>query len=183
MKIKKLFDNVIFGGLIGIGGFLWRLGGKEGYSKLYRRLGVSLILTLQSYLLTKNFWSILTLPIAFIVFTQGYGLPEIYDAGSRISRFVCKLLHLPKYYTGNYDIYTFNYEGKVRYLTRFFNGLSYGLAYIPTAIILGKYLNLGIMVANLSLIIPTICNFKLKDYVEEVLIGASIIAGLLIFKF
>lgn len=173
--IKKLLNSIKAGGLSGLGGILWRIGGKIGYSKAFRRVGVSLILTIQALLLTKNLWSFVILPLGYILIGKGYGLPWRQDAGSSYARFWCWILRLPKYDSGNYDIYSGNQTDKVRFLTRMLVALGYGLLYIPVGIILGKLAGTIVAVTMITLIIPIICHLKLTDLQEEGLIGTCVV--------
>jgi len=83
--LKKLLNNIKVGGLAGLGGILWRMGGSSNYSKAWRRIGVAVILTIQSLLLTYNIKSLTTL-LSFFTIGKGYGLPWRGDAGSSFAK-------------------------------------------------------------------------------------------------
>ncbi len=73
---------------------LWWLGGADGFSKGWRRVGVPIVLALFLSIALRSFWPVLGGCIMFPVLTIGYGLPSYGDAGSPLGRFVCKLFNL-----------------------------------------------------------------------------------------
>ena len=68
------------------GAILWRLGGE--YNKLYRRLGVPLLVGGLLTLLYSNILLLLVVPGAFGVLCIGYGIPSVNDSGSFLGKLV-----------------------------------------------------------------------------------------------
>jgi len=93
-----------------------------------------------------------------------------------------RVLRLPKYDTGNYNIYSGGYENKIRFLTRMTTGFGYGLSYIPTGILLGNYISLILAILAITLIVPAICHLRLKDVAEEGLIGTCVVLFMFLVK-
>ena len=87
--------------LIILCGILWRLGGKEQFSKAYRRIGCALII-ITNALIMKNWLGLISLPLLIGAFSVGYG------KNSKLM----KLLKNP-------------------YLVRFVCGSAYSMASIP----------------------------------------------------
>lgn len=113
--MRKLINLVISV----ISGIMWRLGGAEGFSKGFRRYGVSGILGIMAFLKTKKWYiGFLSMGMAFGAFTLGYG------ESSFIGEFWYNIVdsHLM------WDI-----------CVRATVGLLYGLAYLPTILCIKKY--------------------------------------------
>jgi hypothetical protein len=69
-----------------VSGILWRLGGADGFSKGFRRYGVSGIVGILATLKTKKAWiGILTMGLLFSSLSLGYG------ESSTIAQFVYNL--------------------------------------------------------------------------------------------
>ena len=68
--------------------YLWALSG-AGESKLFRRFGCPLIVSLTAYIVSKDVWVWVSLPIAFGILSLGYGIPSQmpYDEGSTLGKF------------------------------------------------------------------------------------------------
>ena len=97
--------------------YLWALSG-TGASKLYRRLGCPLTVALTAYIVSKDIWVFVSLPLAFGILSIGYGIPDAippYDEGSTLGKFWYKIS--PKY---------------AHFLTRSTIVILLILAYIPT---------------------------------------------------
>jgi len=82
---------ILAGGLLC--GFLGAFAGSQGTSKNWRRMGITLILTVSALLIVKSWWCLIILSM-FGVFSLGHGVPDddfpenLYsDSGSRIGFF------------------------------------------------------------------------------------------------
>lgn len=64
--------------------FLWALSGAHGFSKVWRRIGVALVLSIALLRGWEWCFSFLT---AFGVLSLGYGIPTFPDRGSALGRF------------------------------------------------------------------------------------------------
>lgn len=178
-KIKYFIEGMNIAGIASIAGTLWRAGGSGNYSRYFRRVGVALVITIQSWLFTHNLWCLLTFPLAFASYTLGYGIPDKTDAGCRIARIWCVLLG---YKIRTNGFYIVENENKLRFLVRATVGFCYSLSYIPTAIILKHDIGVTIAVLALTLLIPAICHLRFNAVKEESLIGGVILIGLGIVK-
>lgn len=89
LKVKKLkkTSSVIFTAIIGA--VLGALGGAEKSSKLFRRIGIPILLLLLG-ILFKNYATIL-IALYISIFYVGYGIPDTIDAGSFFGRFWYKI--------------------------------------------------------------------------------------------
>ena len=122
-------------------GLLGSYAGAENTSKLWRRLGVPLVLTTTAYLVLRNLW-VLSLILIYLPLSQGYGVPCFSDSGSMLGRFWYNLL---KKLNSTYKVYrTFNWEKKIQekasVLTRGTIGLIVCLAGISIPIITKNWL-------------------------------------------
>ena len=66
---------------------LWALSGMKGHSKLWRRIGVPLVICLVTFAKFKDWTCWFSLPMAFVVLSLGYGIPDAFDEGSMLGRF------------------------------------------------------------------------------------------------
>ena len=65
---------------------LWALGGADGYSKAFRRIGVAVAICLPIMLVTGNFLWALAAVAMWGVFSIGYGIPSLNDEGSTLGK-------------------------------------------------------------------------------------------------
>jgi hypothetical protein len=74
--------------------FLWRLGGVKGGDKLFRRVGVPVVVG--TFLILGGSislsWALLSACLSFGVLSLGYGIPDGEDAGSALGRFWCSII-------------------------------------------------------------------------------------------
>jgi hypothetical protein len=54
-------------------GCLWAYGGASGTSKLWRRLGIPLVITVALMTSKVGFWAILATPMLMLILSMGYG--------------------------------------------------------------------------------------------------------------
>ena len=80
---------------------LWALGGATGFSKSYRRLGVSSVIGISLALITGSWVPLLSIIPAFGVLTIGYGIPDYFyvphDDGSFLGRIFWKWFNKDDY--------------------------------------------------------------------------------------
>lgn len=160
----------IFIGLIC--GLLWSYAGAEGTSKLYRRLGVSLILSVVSCLVLKNYWCLTVLPLLWGATALGYGIPTHDDEGGTIGKFWNKIFK-----DGDDGILT-------RIFTRLTVGIAYAVSFISIPLIVGNWIKFIIyssVIISSSVLFGALIKregtFKLFNknlLVEEFLIGFSV---------
>jgi len=123
-----------------IGGLLGAFGGVENTSKVWRRLGIPLLITLSALCIMRNWW-VLSIMSMSGVFTIGYGLPCFYpgweDKGSKLGQFW--------YYTvlkRGYNETKTNFLANI--LTRTTVGLLIGISVISIPILKGNWLIWGL---------------------------------------
>lgn len=87
--MKKLKKSTIAFFTAVIGAILGALGGAEKSSKLFRRIGIPILLLLVG-ILFKNYAAIL-LSLYIPIFYIGYGIPDASDSGSSLGRFWYKV--------------------------------------------------------------------------------------------
>lgn len=75
--------------LIALSAILYRLGGADGYSKLFRRIGVPICIGVNT-VINQDWWALLALPLLYGALSMGYGI------NSRLT----KLLKNPYYVRG-----------------------------------------------------------------------------------
>ena len=111
MKITEILKNIIggfFGGLLGA----W--GGAEGTNKLWRRLGIPLLITIIAFIILKS-WIVLSIMSLSIILSIGYGIPGNYDDGSPLGRFFYELFSINwKYQHIRADVFT---RGTIAFLS------------------------------------------------------------------
>lgn len=142
-----------------IGGVMWRLGGADGFSKGFRRYGVSGIIGILATLKTKKAWlGILTMGLAFGAFSLGYG------ESSSIAQFVYKL--------GIYE------DPLLDITIRAIVGLAYGLSFLPTIIASKNYKNL-LTIPLVVILVPSIrlLGNTVGAVIEEFLIGTAVVGS------
>jgi len=85
MKIKEIFKSI---GIGLIGGILGAFGGADNTSKLWRRLGLPILISVLAFIVIKQ-WYVLSIMSLYAVLTIGYGLPCSYsgDEGSPLGKF------------------------------------------------------------------------------------------------
>ena len=100
------------GGLAG--GLLGAFGGADNSSKLWRRLGIPLLISVLSFIIIKR-WEVLSIMSLYAVLTIGYGIPsppilpdiDPGDEGSPLGRFFYNLFHMNwKYQEVRANIFT-----------------------------------------------------------------------------
>lgn len=147
------------------GGFLWRMGGSDTFSKIVRRAGVAGYLGVISILKTKC-WitSILSAGLAFGAYSLGYG-----ESG-HIWEFWREIVGVTNHLLG--DI-----------LTRASVGMAYGLAYVPTVIRLKAWKKWFIPLLPI-IIIPALrlLGNGIGATLEEIMIGCSVVLCFLFIK-
>jgi hypothetical protein len=84
--MKKYLKIVLNSPLAVIGGILGALGGSENSSKMYRRIGIPVLLMLSAYFKLHNLWVVMLMSMAGAL-SMGYGIPCATDSGSQIGRF------------------------------------------------------------------------------------------------
>lgn len=90
--------------LIPLCAFLWWLGGAEGYSKAYRRMGVPVVLCSAIAISLRSWIPLASMPAFFGVLSIGYGIPWYDDPGSFLGRVVCRVFRLDPV-TYGYDLW------------------------------------------------------------------------------
>lgn len=131
-----------------LGSLLWSLGGADGYSKAWRRIGVPAIMCLFSALWLKSFWPLISFLPFFGVLTIGYGIPSWNgpngsqdDEGSFLGRLCYKLV-------GGKEWYDPESDQAATILLRGFLALLIGLTLLPFA-----WFNFGMWLLGLVLIV------------------------------
>ena len=76
--------------------FLWALSGMNGKDKIWRRLGVPLVVSLSVSIVRHSLIPIVSIPLAFGVLSIGYGIPDETDSGSFLGQFFTDVLKLDK---------------------------------------------------------------------------------------
>jgi len=142
------------------GGIFWRMGGSGNYSRYWRRIGVALLLTFLCFIRTFSLYSLLVLPIAYLSFCLGYGLPSADDPipsklGEFFSRYIKNRFWL-------------------QMIVRGICGFAYSLSFIVWGILTHNFLWMGIGMIVITLVTPLITILN-RDVLEENLIGASIV--------
>lgn len=97
--INKTTDLLKKSGLGFVGGILGALGGTNNSSKLFRRLGIPILITIIASLVLNN-WLVLSIMSLYVMLTIGYGIPDGFiggDTGSPLGRFW-------------YNLFSFNWE-------------------------------------------------------------------------
>jgi len=82
--------------LVAVCGILWRLGGKSGYSKAFRRVGCAICIGL-ALLISKNFLGLISIPLLIGAFSVGYGEDSFLMRVTKnkyITRYICGLLYV-----------------------------------------------------------------------------------------
>lgn len=85
-----------------IGGILGALGGTDNSSKLFRGLGIPILITGIAFLVLKH-WLVLSIMSLYAVLTIGYGIPDNWDGGDKgspLGRFFFWTI-----FNGNYNPY------------------------------------------------------------------------------
>ena len=81
--------------LIGLSGYLWRMGGSDEFPKLVRRLGCAILIGI-AVAVSKNWFGILSIPLFYGAFTLGYGvnspLIKLFQ-NKYIVRYICGFLY------------------------------------------------------------------------------------------
>ena len=72
--------------------FLWALSGMNGKDKIWRRLGVPLVVSLSVSIVRHSLIPIVSIPLAFGVLSIGYGIPDETDSGSFLGQFFTDVL-------------------------------------------------------------------------------------------
>lgn len=85
-----------------IGGILGALGGADNSSKLWRRLGIPILITIIALIILKH-WLVLSIMSLYAILTIGYGIPDNWDGGDKgspLGRFFFWTI-----FNGNYNLY------------------------------------------------------------------------------
>lgn len=169
--------------LVFLGGILGAIGGSENSSKLWRRIGMPLLLTSSAFFHLHSLW-LLSIMVMVIVFFIGYGIPDIGDKGSFLGRFWAKIFN----YNPEIPSEITNKKNRlVNVCTRGTIGLLIALSTISIPIINKNWLIYGLCSLGIILSYSFLSwrnfgsiKFRNKELCKSDLINYSIITGLVL---
>jgi len=127
--------------LIGLCGIFWRLGGKEGFSKAWRRVGCAVVI-LMSQIILQNWIALISTPLLIGAFSLGYG------ENSKLMKAL-----------------------RNKYLVRLICGISYALASLPILWGNWWLFGFHLAIVSIGVMLAGNQKFKFEDEREEGFIG------------
>lgn len=143
-----------------IAGFLGALGGTDGISKAWRRIGIPIFIMIIAFIKVWH-WSCIFIMSMSGFLSMGYGLPSLTDKGSTLGRFCLKIAsRIAKNETKRHFI--------ANLLTRGILALGYCLSLLPVAILRHNWIvyiigNIGVILTFAWLSWRNLGYFKIKD--------------------